>query len=122
MDSIVTLMMNPTLDVTTDAAVVRPTDKVRCTGVRYDPGGGGVNVSQVAHNLGASVTALFPSGGATGNVYGDLLTTRGVVPPRQDRRIDTRNFHYQRDQHRPAIPVRASGARPDVCRTTAVPR
>ena len=123
MDSIVTLTMNPALDITTDADVVRPTDKVRCTGVRYDPGGGGVNVAQVAHNLGASVTAVFPAGGATGDVYGDLLTREGgPVPPRQDRRFDTRKFHYQRDQHRPAIPVRASGALPDVCRTPAVPR
>ena len=46
--------------------------------VRYDPGGGGVNVAQVAHNLGASVTAVFPSGGATGDVFGDLLTAKGV--------------------------------------------
>ena len=68
MDSIVTLTMNPALDITTDADVVRPTDKVRCTSVRYDPGGGGVNVAQVAHNLGASVTAVFPAGGATGDV------------------------------------------------------
>ena len=78
MDSIVTLTMNPALDITTDADVVRPTDKVRCAGVRYDPGGGGVNVAQVAHNLGASVTAVFPAGGATGDVYGDLLNARGV--------------------------------------------
>jgi len=78
MDSIVTLTMNPALDITTDAEGVRPTDKIRCTGVRYDPGGGGVNVPLVAHNLGASVTAVFPAGGATGDVYGDLLTARGV--------------------------------------------
>ena len=78
MDSIVTLTMNPALDITTDAEVVRPTDKIRCTGVRYDPGGGGVNVAQVAHNLGASVSAVFPAGGATGDVYADLLTARGV--------------------------------------------
>ena len=78
MDSIVTLTMNPALDITTDAEGVRPTDKIRCTGVRYDPGGGGVNVALVAHDLGASVTAVFPAGGATGDVYGDLLTARGV--------------------------------------------
>src|SRR4051794_21671444 len=78
MDSIVTLTMNPALDVTADAAAVRPTDKVRCTGVRYDPGGGGVNVAQVAHNLGESVAAVFPAGGATGDGYADLLTARGV--------------------------------------------
>ena len=79
MDSIVTLTMNPALDITTDTDVVRPTEKVRCAGVRYDPGGGGVNVAQVAHNLGASVTAVFPTGGATGDVYGNLLKARGLA-------------------------------------------
>jgi len=79
MESIVTLTMNPALDITTDAGVVRPTEKVRCSGVRYDPGGGGVNVAQVAKNLGASVTALFPAGGAVGDVYCDLLTARAVA-------------------------------------------
>ncbi len=75
---IVTLTMNPALDITTDADVVRPTEKVRCSGVRYDPGGGGVNVAQVAHNLGATVSAIVPVGGATGDVYADLLTERGI--------------------------------------------
>jgi 6-phosphofructokinase 2 len=78
MDSIVTLTMNPALDITTDAEVVRPTDKVRCSGARYDPGGGGINVAQIAHILGASVTAVFPAGGATGDVIADLLVERGV--------------------------------------------
>lgn len=75
---IVTLTMNPALDITTDADVVRPTEKIRCVGVHYDPGGGGVNVAQVAHNLGASVSAIFPAGGATGDAYSDLLDKRGV--------------------------------------------
>ncbi len=75
---IVTLTMNPALDVTTDGDIVRPTEKIRCTGVRHDPGGGGVNVAQVAQNLGASVSSIFPAGGATGNAYADLLTEREV--------------------------------------------
>ena len=76
--TIVTLTMNPALDITTDAKVVRPTDKIRCSGARYDPGGGGINVAQVAHILGASVSAVFPAGGATGDVVTDLLTERSV--------------------------------------------
>ena len=75
---IVTLTMNPALDITTDADVVRATEKIRCVGVHYDPGGGGVNVAQVAHNLGASVSAILPAGGATGDAYCDLLDKRGV--------------------------------------------
>lgn len=77
-ETIVTLTMNPALDVTGDADVVRPTDKIRCVGARYDPGGGGVNVAQVAHNLGSSVVAVLPAGGATGDMLTTLLTERGV--------------------------------------------
>jgi len=76
--TIVTLTMNPALDINTDAEVVGPTDKIRCGRAHYDPGGGGVNVAQVAHNLGASVSAVFPAGGATGAAYTELLAERGL--------------------------------------------
>lgn len=76
--TIVTLTMNPALDITTDAELVRPTSKIRCTGDRYDAGGGGINVTRVAHILGASVSAVFPAGGATGDVVTDLLTEKNV--------------------------------------------
>ena len=69
MDSIVTLTMNPALDITTDAEVVRPTDKIRCSGALYDPGGGGINVAKIAHVLGASVSAVFPAGGPVATRY-----------------------------------------------------
>lgn len=82
--TIVTLTMNPALDITTDTGVVRHTDKVRCGAVRYDPGGGGVNVAQVARNLGAKVSAVFPAGGPTGDAYTELLAARQVP----FRRID----------------------------------
>jgi 6-phosphofructokinase 2 len=37
-----------------------------------------VNVGQVAHNVGASVSAIFPAGGTTGEVYADILTEWAV--------------------------------------------
>ncbi|MGV0602549.1 1-phosphofructokinase family hexose kinase, partial [Mycolicibacterium pulveris] len=46
---IVTLTMNPALDIATSADAVRPTEKIRCGSARYDPGGGGINVARVAH-------------------------------------------------------------------------
>lgn len=70
---IVTLTMNPALDITTGVNRVRPTDKLRCHGARHDPGGGGINVARIARVLGASVTAVFPAGGPTGDVLADLL-------------------------------------------------
>jgi 6-phosphofructokinase 2 len=76
--TIVTLTMNPALDITTSVDRVRPTDKLRCQGARHDPGGGGINVARVASTLGASVTAVFPAGGPTGDVVADLLVAEGV--------------------------------------------
>ncbi len=76
--TIVTLTMNPALDITTNADVVRATDKIRCAGARYDPGGGGINVARFAHVLGASVTAVYPAGGPTGALINDLVRAEGV--------------------------------------------
>lgn len=76
--AIVTLTMNPALDITTDARHVGPTDKVRCHGVRYDPGGGGINVARIARVLGAPVSAVFPAGGPTGDALTELLSNSGV--------------------------------------------
>lgn len=70
--------MNPALDVSTDADVVRPTDKIRCGRARYDAGGGGINVAKVAHFLGAPVAAVYPAGGPTGDLLTDLLVNDGV--------------------------------------------
>ena len=76
--TIVTLTMNPALDITTNTDRVMPTDKMRCGVPRYDPGGGGINVARIAHVLGASVTALFPAGGHAGDKVTDLVAESGV--------------------------------------------
>lgn len=79
---IVTLCMNPALDITTNTEVVRPTDKLRCAAVRYDPGGGGINVARVAGVLGASATAVFPVGGPAGELVRNLLVAEGIAAQR----------------------------------------
>ena len=75
---IVTLCMNPALDITTSTDVVRPTDKLRCAAARYDPGGGGINVALVAAVLGAQATAVFPAGGPAGELVHNLLVAEGL--------------------------------------------
>ena len=80
--TIVTLTMNPALDITTGTDRVMPTDKIRCGVPRYDPGGGGINVARIAHVLGASVTALFPAGGHAGDKVTDLVAESGVLVQR----------------------------------------
>ena len=76
---IVSLCMNPALDITTSTEVVRPTDKLRCTAARYDPGGGGINVAHVARALGANSLAVFPAGGPAGELVNTLLVAEGLA-------------------------------------------
>ncbi|WP_218021081.1 1-phosphofructokinase family hexose kinase [Nocardia crassostreae] len=76
--SIVTLTMNPAIDIATGVERVRPTDKMRCTPPRFDPGGGGINVARAVAALGAPVTAVFPSGGPAGVLLEDLVRVTGV--------------------------------------------
>jgi 6-phosphofructokinase 2 len=75
---IVTLTMNPALDITTSTEVVHSTDKLRCSTARYDPGGGGINVAHVAEVLGASATAIYPAGGSAGDMIARLLNAEGL--------------------------------------------
>ncbi len=70
--------MNTALDVAADADDVVPTEKVRCRAVRYDAGGGGVNVARFARALGATVSAVFTAGGSTGSRVVDLVGASGV--------------------------------------------
>jgi 6-phosphofructokinase 2 len=82
MPRIVTLTMNPALDVSTDTDEVIPGEKLRCGPTVLDPGGGGVNVSRVIHRLGGSTVAVFVAGGLTGDLYANLLDKEGVPAQR----------------------------------------
>jgi len=75
---IVTLTINPALDIATEAKAVLPTHKIRTSSGHYDPGGGGINVSRVVHALGASTLAILATGGATGRMIEDMLTQASV--------------------------------------------
>ena len=84
MPSIVTLTMNPALDIATTTERVVPTEKLRCGKPRYDPGGGGINVARGVHMLGGDVLAVFPVGGMSGEMLCRLLdgehVPHAVVP------------------------------------------
>ncbi|MGO4570838.1 1-phosphofructokinase family hexose kinase [Microvirga sp. 2TAF3] len=82
MPEIVTLTMNPALDIATSAEAVIPTEKMRCGLPRYDPGGGGINVARVVRTLGGEALAVFPAGGPAGLALENLLE-RDSVPHRR---------------------------------------
>lgn len=76
---IVTLCMNPALDIATSIPLIGPTHKMRCAAPRYHPGGGGINVARVAHVLGVPATTVFPAGGHSGEAVHDLLMSEGLT-------------------------------------------
>lgn len=75
---IVTLTLNPAIDISSEADVVRHTHKTRTFDEAIEPGGGGINVARVLHGLGANVCALFVGGGMTGRVLDELMNRAGI--------------------------------------------
>ncbi|MGW0055720.1 phosphofructokinase [Nocardia sp. 852002-20019_SCH5090214] len=76
---IVTLTMNPAIDSAARTERVLPTDKMRCSAPRFDPGGGGINVARTVAALGEPVTAIYPAGGHTG-VFLEQLVRAANIP------------------------------------------
>lgn len=74
---IVTLTLNPCIDQSSEAELVRPTRKIRTRGQRLEPGGGGVNVARAIAELGGRALPVYLRGGATGAVLDGLLAEHG---------------------------------------------
>jgi 6-phosphofructokinase 2 len=93
---IVTLTINPAVDVATSVQRMLPFAKMRCAPARRDPGGGGINVARVLQRLGVEASAVYPAGGATGKLLGALVEREGVhgilVPVQNDTREDLTVF------------------------------
>ncbi len=78
MEKIVTLTLNPAIDKSTTVKAIAPDKKLRCSTPRFEPGGGGVNVSRAIKKLGGNSTAIYLAGGYSGKFYEDLLKREGV--------------------------------------------
>jgi 6-phosphofructokinase 2 len=77
--AIVTFTLNPAIDVSAAVARVVPRHKLRCTSVRRDPGGGGINVARVVARLGSEVQAIYPVGGPIGDLLRRLVDAEAVA-------------------------------------------
>ena len=66
MPNIMTITLNPALDLSTVTETVRPGPKIRCAAPVVEPGGGGVNVSRTIRALGGRSLAVVCLGGTTG--------------------------------------------------------
>ncbi len=78
MTDILTVTLNPALDVLTAIDRVSDTHKMRCGPVIKHPGGGGVNVARVLHRLGANCVAVYLAGGVTGERHHKLINAENV--------------------------------------------
>jgi len=63
---ILTVTLNPTLDVSTSVDRLVNHAKLRCSNEQEQVGGGGINVAQVIHSLGGHCQAMLPTGGTRG--------------------------------------------------------
>lgn len=70
---VLTITMNPALDINSEADEVITDQKVRCEMPKYDPGGGGINVARVLTRLGIEVDAQYFAGGMPGEFLKNLL-------------------------------------------------
>lgn len=78
MPDILTVTLNPALDMSTSVDHVRPEDKLRCDVPDIDPGGGGTNVARAIHQLGGRAKAFVALAGYRGQQLSGLLTDEGV--------------------------------------------
>ncbi|MGV6474145.1 1-phosphofructokinase family hexose kinase [Azotobacter vinelandii] len=90
MSCIVTLTLNPAMDVSTAVARLEPTRKLRCGPPRYEPGGGGINVARVIRALGGESVAVYPAGGPFGEMLQHALEALGLPQVRVPIAGDTR--------------------------------
>jgi 6-phosphofructokinase 2 len=76
---ILTLTLNPALDMATEVHDLVAGHKLRCSEPLLDPGGGGLNVSRAIKALGGDSLALVAIGGLTGDRLAGLIRAEGVT-------------------------------------------
>lgn len=106
---IVTLTINPAVDISTSVSKMVPYTKMRCAEPQRDPGGGGINVARVLKRLGLEATAVYPAGGATGQTLTALVEREAVrsivIPISNDTREDITVFdETSKEQFRLVFP------------------
>ena len=109
MPDIITLTINPAVDIFVNVEKVEPTKKMRCSAPKRDPGGGGINVARVVSRLGGDVIAVYPVGGSIGKLLQKLLDREGIDSLVTPSHVETReNFTaYETssgDQYRFVLP------------------
>lgn len=74
MSDIVTITLNPAIDISFPVDQVLPEKKIRGGEPRREAGGGGINVARAVVKLGGEAKALYLAGGPTGEMLGGLVS------------------------------------------------
>jgi 6-phosphofructokinase 2 len=75
---VATLTLNPSADISVEVDRWQPGEKLRTKVVRWDPGGGGLNVARVMRALGVDSLAIHTSGGPEGAKLNHALDRAGL--------------------------------------------
>lgn len=90
MAKIVTVTFNPCVDKGTSISALAPEKKLSCSPPKFEPGGGGLNVSRALKKIGGSSLAVFPAGGYSGRFLEKLVAAEGVPAKTIDIESHTR--------------------------------
>ncbi len=105
---VATLTLNPAIDISSEADKIRPTHKIRTTGERMEPGGGGINVARTLHAFGVETHAIYMAGGGTGRALQHMLDelglTYGCVPIKGQTRMSLAVFERSSEQEYRFVP------------------
>src|SRR5688572_11036881 len=71
--NIITVTVNPALDKSAKVDGVKPGHKLKCHSIKYQPGGGGINISRVLKRLGIVSRCIYTEGGDQGEYLSELV-------------------------------------------------
>jgi 6-phosphofructokinase 2 len=80
MASIITVTINPCIDKSSSIEKIIPEKKLRCAVPKYEPGGGGINVSRVIKKLGGHSIPVLTAGGHSGKFLINLIEDEKLEP------------------------------------------
>src|SRR5688500_18848309 len=98
MSSILTITFSPCIDKSTSINSLIPEKKLRCDPPKLEPGGGGINVARAITKLGGQATAIYPSGGYTGQHFNHLLVQENIPSRIVETASETRENFIVLDQ------------------------
>ncbi len=78
MQDILTVTLNPAVDISTSVPKLVPGRKLRCARPEQDPGGGGTNVARAITLMGGRCRAFMALGGLNGRKLSALMQREGI--------------------------------------------